>query len=509
MSRLVRLLLWIPRAVLRGTLVVLAALWRVLTLPFHARGVARERLVISLIVFLAIAAAVAAYPPIWDWPAARVKANIERLGGIAADRFGAEWPRRAAEIVSPEPFPALLGGRDFRVYALGLDLVGGAHLEYVANTSEIPAQDLGEALAALRGAVERRVNILGVREPLVQLSESGGEHRVIVELAGITDVNEAIATVGRTAALEFREESAEVPIDPSGQSLIDPSQQFTPTGLTGQYLKRANVAFNATTNQPQVQLEFNPEGAELFQEVTGRNVGKRIAIFLDDEPLTAPTVNEEIAGGTAVITGSFTLAQARFYAELLNAGALPVPVELVAQRTVGATLGAESFTAMVRAGIATVVLIAAFMAVLYRLPGLLALTALLFYIAFLLALFKLIPMTLTLAGIAGFILSIGMAVDANILIFARMREELRAGRTALASVEEGFSRAWTAIRDSNVSTLLTTVILYEVGTSFVQGFAFALGVGVVLSMLTAVYISRYLLREAARHAFLTKRRLFW
>lgn len=485
--------------------------------PFRLRGSARERFFLTLIAVSALAAAMIAYPSLWNRSAEALKPRVEAWGEWAAWRTGREWPKRAGLWLSPEILPTLFLGRDLSRYALGLDLVGGAHLEYAIDVSKAAESDRDEAIGALRDTIERRVNIFGVREPLVQLVRAGDERRLIVELSGITDIGEAVKRVGDPIFLEFREE-VEIPTTgPTGEPLdlsqlqIDPTQQFTKPEqeLTGRYLKRADVVFDPTTNAPQVQLTFNDEGAKIFQDLTKKNIGKRIAIFLDEYPVTAPVVQQEISGGVAVITGSFALEEARALARNLNAGALPVPINLILQRTVGATLGAESLQQMMKAGMATVALIAAFMILFYRIPGLLALVALSFYAVFMLALFKLVPITMTLAGVAGLILSVGMAVDANILIFARMREEQRQGRDVRTALEEGFRRAWLAIRDSNVATLLTTIILYAVGTSFVQGFALALGVGVLMSMFTAIFISRYLMREAARHAWITRYRIFW
>ena len=471
-------------------------------------------------IFLAaLLAAFVVYPPLWNRPAEAMRGRIEFTGTYLTARTGVEEFTTISKKISPERFRARFLGRDLTNYALGLDLVGGAHLEYVAEVSELKSRDVDDAIAALRDTIERRVNIFGVREPRVESVKSGDEHRLIVEIAGVTDVGAAIARVGDPVFLEFREERpggafpitgpTGEPLEIDPQLLQDPNFRFQATDLTGQYLKRADVVFDPTTNQPQVQLTFNEEGAEIFQELTKQNIGKQIAIFLDGIPVTAPVVQQEIVGGQAVVTGSFTIEGAKELVQNLNAGALPVPITLVAQRTVGATLGARSLQNMLKASLATAILIVLFMLLIYRLPGLLAVISLTLYGVFMLALFKLVPVTMTLAGVAGFILSVGMAVDANILIFARMREERHAGRTPVAIVEEGFKRAWTAIRDSNVSTLLTTGVLYAVGTSFVRGFALTLGIGVAVSMLTAYTATRFLLREAVRHERLTKTRFIW
>lgn len=509
---------WALRPLLkRVVLGILRWFWRKLVWPFRLRGAGRERLILGLIFFFALCSAALAYPPLWNRPAVALKSRVEAWGNWGGAVSYKDWITHWGQIVSPESLPDVFLGRNLKEYSLGLDLVGGAHLEYAIDLSKVSASDRDEAADALRDTIERRVNIFGVKEPLVQLVRVGQEKRLIVELAGVSDVGEAVKRVGDPIFLEFKEEIALPTTGPNGEPLdasqlqIDPSQRFHSTDpqLTGKYLTRAEVVFDPNTNQPQVQLTFNDEGAKIFQDLTKKNVGKRIAIFLDEYPVSAPVVQQEISGGTAVITGSFTVDEAKVLARNLNAGALPVPISLIAQRTVGATLGKESLHEMIQAGIAALVLIAAFMLFLYRIPGLLALIALLLYTAFMLALFKLVPITMTLAGIAGLVLSIGMAVDANILIFARMREERRQGRDVRTALEEGFRRAWPAIRDSNIATLLTTTILYMVGTSFVQGFALALGVGVLLSMFTAIVISRFLMREAVRHPRLTKYRIFW
>jgi protein-export membrane protein SecD len=512
---LARIFLWMLASVWDFVVFVLRRIAAAILWPFRARGVPRERFFLVVVTIAAIVSAFVAYPQGWDRAAEALKPHYD----AAVAKLPPSYGKMILEKLSPREFPKTFWGRNLGEYVLGLDLVGGAHLEYRADTSKLASRDTADALAALRDTIERRVNIFGVREPIVQLAKAGGENRLIVELSGITDVKAAVDRVGNPIFLEFREErpKEEIPsVGPTGEplelspaQLQDPNFLFKPTDLTGQYLKRADVTFDPTTNMPQIQLTFTDEGKEKFRELTARNVGKRLAIFLDGYPVTAPTVREEISGGTAVITGQFTLEEARALSRNLNAGALPVPITLVAQRTVGATLGQKSLEEMIRAGVATMMLIAAFMVLLYRLPGFLALVALAFYSAFVLALFKLIPVTLTLSGIAGFILSVGMAVDANILIFARMREERRQGRELVAAIDEGFRRAWLAIRDSNVSTMLTTVILYTVGTSFVQGFALALGVGVLTSMFTAVFVSRQFLREAVRHRSLTRFRFLW
>ncbi|OGL85879.1 protein-export membrane protein SecD [Candidatus Uhrbacteria bacterium RIFCSPLOWO2_02_FULL_48_12] len=278
----------------------------------------------------------------------------------------------------------------------------------------------------------------------------------------------------------------------------NPEDQWKNTPLSGKQLKRASVVFDQQTQQPQVSLEFNDEGSKLFEEITSRNVDKIVGIFLDKQPISLPRVQQAITGGQAVITGTFDVQEAKLLAQRLNAGALPVPINLVSQQTVGASLGEIAIQRSLRAGLYGFALVALFMILYYRLPGLIAIVALLMYVAFVLAIFKLWPVTLTLAGIAGFILSIGMAVDANILIFERLKEELRLGKSLPQAMQAGFERAWTSIRDSNVSSLITCVILSWFGTSMVKGFALTLAIGIVVSMFSAITVTRTFLRMIIR-----------
>jgi len=375
---------------------------------------------------------------------------------------------------------------DFR---LGLDLQGGTHLVYEADTTNIQSGDIAAALDSTRDNIERRVNLLGVSESLVQTSQVGDKHRLIVELPGVRDVQTAIATIGQTAQLDFREPTVATPSSEA---------DFAPTGLTGADLKLAQVQFN-TGNQvnasPVVGLEFSSEGAKKFAEITKRNLGKPLAIFLDNAPImTPPIVETEITDGKAIISGTYTLDEAKQLVVQLNAGALPVPIKIVEQRNVGATLGAESVAKSLFAGLVGFFFTLLFLVTKYGFKGFLASIALVVYVLLSLAFFKLIPITLTLAGIAGFILSVGMAVDANILIFERINEELAWGRPRRAALELGFRRAWTSVRDSNVSSLLTAGILFWIGTGPVRGFALTLIVGIAVSLFTSVVITRSLMR---------------
>lgn len=375
---------------------------------------------------------------------------------------------------------------------LGLDLKGGTQLTYEADMQDVAAADSATALDGVRDVIERRINAFGVAEPLVQIVR-GGTPRVIVELAGIHDIEAAIRQIGETPQLDFREEVEPTKLTgPEGKEIELPG--WKRTELTGRQLKRADVAFQPQSGAPQISLIFDAEGKDLFAALTKRNVGKRIAIFLDGIPITAPVVQETITAGEAVITGNFTIAEAKQLATRLNAGALPVPISLVTRTTVGPTLGRDSLAQSIMAGGIGLFLLAAIMVVLYRLPGLVALLALLLYGLLVLGILTALGATLTLAGIAGIILSLGMAVDANVLIFERLKEELRMGRSLATAVAEGFRGAWPSIRDSNIASLITAALLYSFGSSVVRGFATTLTIGILASMFTGVMITRILLR---------------
>lgn len=478
-------------------------------------------------------------------------------------------------------------------FSLGLDLQGGAHLVYLADMSGIKAEDRNDALESARDIIERRVNLFGVSEPLVQANKSGdGEYRIIAELAGVKDIEEAINMIGEMPTLEFKEQDDkaisemeqklsernknkeavspeepspyEVELSESGEIVIDDidleaanteldtvteedlaalgiTEDFgwKSTGLSGKYLKRSSVQFNPDSGSPEVSLEFDAEGAQLFEEITDRNVGRPVAIFLDGSIESMPVVNEKITGGKAVINGDFSFEEAKVLVKRLNSGALPVPVSLISEKTVEASLGNKSIDNSLRAGLIGLILVSIFLIFVYRLPGLLSvfslavygvivlaifkalplwlafffiisLVALIFYVfedlkifssglAFLFGIFGLLlffyalkPVTLTVAGIAGFILSLGMAVDANVLIIARIKEELKLGKTISQSVDEGFKRAWPSIRDGNFSTILTCFILMFFGTSTIQGFGTTLFIGIVVSLFSAIVVSRLL-----------------
>ncbi|HBV02366.1 MAG TPA: protein translocase subunit SecD [Candidatus Komeilibacteria bacterium] len=499
---------------------------------------------------------------------------------------------------------------------LGLDLQGGAHLVYQADVSDIPSADAASALEGVRDVIEQRVNAFGVSEPLVQ---TGSNNRLIIELAGVTDVNQAIQQIGETPLLEFKEMSeppAPTPLTAAekeaavkhneetlntADSIIqqlnqgsdfgelarqyseDPGSKdnggdldfakrntFVPefeevlfdqlkiseitqaplktefgyhiikkldergqgedyevkgahilltitnevyqsqdnltldwnnTQLSGKNLKRSAVEFDPNSGQPVISLQFDDQGRELFAAITKRNLQKPVAIFLDGQPISIPTVQEEITQGSAVISGNFNLVEAKLLAQRLNAGALPVPIELISQQTVGPALGKISLQKSLIAGFLGLIIVSLFMIIFYRLPGLMAVVALFIYGLVALAIFELWPVTLTLAGIAGFILSVGMAVDANVLIFERTKEELRNGKPIGTSVEEGFNRAWFSIRDSNFSSIITCVILAWFGSSLIKGFAVTLAIGILISMFSAITVTRTFLRLMAAKYF--------
>ena len=492
---------------------------------------------------------------------------------------------------------------------LGLDLQGGIHLEYTADVSQIESAKIGDAMQAVQDSVEKKVNAFGVAEPIIYSTRAGSEQRLVVELAGIKDINEAKKQIGEMPFLEFKEEGegeiiekqvrsshilinkvitvegfnpeeikkqdkeareraedilkraqagedfAQLAKDNSedagskeqggdlgfvsektfvpefdqvlfegnlkdGQvnpelvesqfgwhiikkiaEMEQPQMIYISTDLTGKNLDNAMVDFQGQSlGTPQVAIQFDSDGSKLFAELTKKNLGKTIAIVLNGKIVSAPRVQAEIANGKAVITGNFTTDEAKDLVRKLNEGALPVPlVGPIYQESVGAFLGEVSLQKSLKAGIIGLILVIVFMLAYYRFLGLVASVALIIYACMMIAIFKLSSLspwqiTLTLPGIAGFILSVGMAVDANILIFERTKEEIRRGRNIMSAIEEGFKRAWTSIFDGNVSSIITALILINLGTGFVKGFAVTLIIGVLLSLFTAITITRTILR---------------
>lgn len=370
---------------------------------------------------------------------------------------------------------------------LGLDLVGGSRIMLEAKTTDSVRAITPEVMSRLQTAIESRVNKMGVSETSVA---QVGDKRLLVEIPNVTDLKEAEAFLGKTALLEFKQpvfDSKKQPKRDEKGMMI-----WESTGLTGEDVKDANLSTNQT-GQWTVSLEFNGKGANRFAELTQQLVGEQMAIFFDGEEISAPVIREPIYGGRAEISGGdsgFSPEEAQKMVNLLKAGALPVPSDIIEENTVGPTLGADSIEKSKFAGMLGVGLVMVFMILMYRVPGVIADIALIIYALILFSLFKIIPVTLTLAGIAGFILSVGMAVDANVLIFERTKEELRAGRNLFTAISSGFDRAWTSIFDSNMTTILTCVILYFLGTSVVKGFALTLALGVMVSMFTAIFVTR-------------------
>ena len=400
-------------------------------------------------------------------------------------------------------------------FKFGLDLLGGTHLIYRADVSEILPEEVKGSMDALRDVIERRVNLFGVAEPIIQVEQGGRfagviEERLIIELPGVTDISEAVALIGQTPLLEFKlldesslQETGEESVGLGGAT----EDVFIATGLTGRYLKRAQLEFGSTSsgglsNEPIVAIEFDREGAQLFEQITRDNVGKILGVFLDGEPISTPVIRETISGGRATISGSFSPEEARLLVRNLNFGALPLPIELISTQTIGASLGEEAVAKGIFSGVLGLSIVAFFMIAWYRLPGVLAVVSLSIYISVMLSIFKLIPVTLTAAGVAGFILSIGLAVDANVLIFERMKEEFKEGKDTRDAIRNGFTRAWLAIRDGNISSIITAVILFWFGTSIVEGFALVFGIGIAVSMLTAITITRTFLYALGRFPYL-------
>jgi protein-export membrane protein SecD len=500
-------------------------------------------------------------------------------------------------------------------FNLGLDLQGGVHLLYEADMSNIPREDRRDSLSGIQDVVEKRINTFGVSEPIIQTSQIGDNHRLIIELPGVENIEEAKNMIDKTPILEFREQDSNPELSEEEKDLINQQkenqrkkaqeilekvlggedfaelakehsndeesgekggdlgfftkdemlekfstavfeegfengevysslveseagfhiikkeeerqndegkkeikashilfsiiteeaflnqkkQMFIDTGLTGQQLKEADMVFNPQTNQPEVSLTFDDNGKDLFKEITERNLEKPVAIYLDGEMISAPTVQSVIRDGRAVINGDFSIQEARELAQRLNAGALPVPINLISQQSVGPTLGKISLEESLKAGLIGLLAVSVFMFLYYRLLGLIAVFSLFFYTILMVSIFKIssvtpFSITLTLSGIAGYILSVGMAVDANILIFERIKEEIRRDKSLAVSADEGFKRAWPSIRDGNVSTIITATILVILGTGFIKGFALTLMLGIFISMFTAIVVTRMILK---------------
>lgn len=418
-----------------------------------------------------------------------------------------------------EKLPFNLPYLEEKDFVFGLDLQGGAYLLYQADFEGVPAGEKLQRMEGLRDLIERRVDLYGIAESSVQIR---GE-RLAVEIPGAHDLDKAIDIIGETPFLDFREVSPEMVElqeekikevalyfekeveDLTTQDLLSLEETeienweiifedpYIPTDLTGRHLENARVSMHPVTQDPLILLTFNKEGADLFEEITARNIGKPVATFLDGVLLQEATVQEKISGGEAQITGGFSIEEAYNVARDLRIGALPVPIELISQQSIGPALGEDSLAVSLKAGMLGMLFVAAFMIFAYRLPGLLSVLSLITYIVFVIFLFKIIPVTLTLSGIAGFILSIGMAIDANILIITRMKEEIKDGKSTLKAIEEGYKRAWSSIRDGNITTLMVAIILFFITTSFVRGFAVTLILGILVSLFCAMIINRLFL----------------
>ena len=408
----------------------------------------------------------------------------------------------------------LIFHKDFQ---LGLDLKGGSYLLYEADLSKKdPSLTDAQVMAAVQSKIERRVNTYGVTEPIIQVQ---GSNRILVQLPGVKNINDAINLIGEVALLEFKEQeldaSGNVVKDASGNIVWIPSTAIgtdgvTAEALTGKYLKSNAAVTLDNLGKPEVSFEWNAEGAKLFGQITQRLLNKPLGIFLDNALISSPTVQAVITDKGVI--NNIPIDQAKILVNQLNSGSLDVPLTPLQQTDVDATLGADSLRKSLTAGLIGIACVAFFMIVYYRVPGLVATVALGIYAAILLAIFKVIPITLTLPGIAGFVISTGMAVDANVLIFERMKEELKRGLTLKMAVQEGFHRAWPSIRDSNFSTLITCVILYWFGGTFgafmVKGFAVTLALGVLISLFSAITVTRTFLTQMVNNGMMTHLTLY-
>ena len=413
-------------------------------------------------------------------------------------------------------WPPLGSALDREEMRLGLDLKGGAHLVFEADLSGVENPD--EAMRGVIAVIERRIDGFGVLEPLI---ERVGENRVRVDIPGIEEIEEATRLIGKTVLIAFKEfqpdENGNFGFRPDADGFLRLTRVEKGTGefiaipskaeingemreLTSRYFEGEVVVVLDAAAMPDIAFAWNEEGATLSEQITARLIGSPLGIFLGDEVISAPIVRA-IIDDRGVITG-MDIDEARRLATLLNAGRMPVPLERLSEKTISPALGADFIEWSLIAGIIGLALVILFMILYYRLPGAMAAIALLTYVSLVLAAFKLIPITLTLAGIAGFILSIGMAVDANVLIFERMKEEIRMGRTLRAAIEVGFNRAWPAIRDSNFSTFIICGILFLMGRALgvppVMGFAVTLSIGVAISMFSAMVVTRTFLRLTGR-----------
>ncbi|MBT3249306.1 MAG: protein translocase subunit SecD [Candidatus Pacebacteria bacterium] len=416
------------------------------------------------------------------------------------------------EIVPPLNF-TIFGKHIQKEFELkkGLDIQGGMEVVLKADMTEIVQEDRDTAIESSREVILRRVDLFGINEPTVTTAKTATDYRLLVDLPGVSDPNQALQLVGTTAQLDFRLQNPDLATAESTTSAIAFFNQFEQTTLTGKELERALVQFDPQTNEPVIALEFNEEGKEIFAAITKENVGEVLAIFLDDYPLAMPRINTPILDGRAVMTGGFDIEEAKQTAIQLNAGALPVPIEIIEQRQLGASIGQEAVEKSIEAGLIGIGLVMAFMIMLYGWNGLIADLALMIYGILTIAIYKVMGVTLTLPGIAGMLLTIGMAVDANILIFERMKEELRLGKVWKRAMELGFGRAWDSIKDANIATIMTALVLINpldfnfLNTSgMVRGFGITLLIGVLISLFTGVVVTRTFMRLFLRDPSLKK-----
>lgn len=376
---------------------------------------------------------------------------------------------------------------------LGLDLAGGVHAVMSVDMTDVEENDRANVLASAENITETRINALGVSEPVIQTAKTKDQYRLIVDLPSVSNPDEVINTLKKVAFLEFKTLRKDLPPEATLSLSLD---SFESTGLNGSDLKRATAQPSRDPQTPGyvVSLEFNSDGAKKFEQITKDNLGQPVAIFIDGVLTQAPRVQAVISDGKAIISGNFDSKEAKKIAIELGSGALKAPLKIESQTRVGPTIGAEAIRKSIFAAVIGVLSVAVFMVFYYQLLGIFAVSALIIYTLITFAIFKLIPVTLTLAGIAGFILSIGMAVDANILIFERIKEEIRWGKPKHEALFAGFERAWSSIRDSNVSSLITTAILFNFGTGSIRGFALTLAIGILVSMFSAITVSKTLIR---------------
>lgn len=378
----------------------------------------------------------------------------------------------------------------------GLDIKGGVKLVIKLDTSSLPESSRSQAVSSAKDIIQRRVNFLGVSETSIVSSKVGNEDRLIVEIPGESDVDQAVQRIGSTAQLRFKTIDKKVAWPITDYTNVDFENIFIDSGITGKDLISADVAFDPQTNQPVIQLRFTNQGREQFSRLLKENIERPIGIFLDNDLLQMPIVSKEIANSVVfdpTITG-VSLEEAKQISSLLKAGALPVPIEIISQSLIGPTLGQDAIDISIKAGLIGLGVVFIFMILSYGKLGVIANINLIIYVAIVIAIFKILNVVITLPGIAGFVFSIGVACDASILIFERIKEELRWGKTLPVAINNGFDRAWSSIKDSNLTTLLTAIILFQFGTGFIKGFGLTLSIGILVSIVSCVYFSRVMIK---------------